>query len=334
MARSGLQRGFNQGILQGVKTGLGMAGQRTGYAGGLTDGTANMDKLQDPVLLTGVKTGLGMGSARTGFAGGITDGTAYSTKLQDPVLLTGVKKPRIYCNADNVTTNTGLVITLTDLIASGFTLTNALGTNNTPDLDTRSIFNLRNSLDFNNAVASLYPTPAFNLNGKTEYSVMMVIKIDPATGYIFQVQDLLNPGSLVLQVTNTSQTIRSTFYGGQPGSLTTSVYETAGISQAERQDWMILTVKCRLSQPGGVGSEQEVYINGTLKEQLVSSNFNVITTTMAATSTFVIGNDREDFGSQGGNIHLGAFLMTDYWLNESEQLRLENYFRDYYGHKF
>jgi hypothetical protein len=55
---------------------------------------------------------------------------------------------------------------------------------------------------------------------------------------------------------------------------------------------------------------------------------------MAATSTFVIGNDREAGGSVGGNIQLGAFLMTDYWLNESEQLRLENYFRDYYGHKF
>ena len=298
MARSGFERGFNQGRLQGVKTGLGMAGQRTGYAGGLTDGTANMDKLQDPVLLT------------------------------------GVKKPLFFCNADNVTTNTGLVITLTDLIGSGRTLTNAQGTNPTPDLNTLSIFNLRNSLDFNNGAGSLYPTPAFNLSGKSEYSVMMVIKIDPATGYILQVQDLLSPGGLVLQVTDTNQTIRSTFYGGQGGSLTTSVYETAGISQAERQDWMILTAKYQLNLSQGVGSEQEVYINGTLKKQLVSSNFNIVTTTMAATSTFVIGNDRESLGSQGGNIHLGAFLMTDYWLNESEQLRLENYFRDYYGHKF
>ena len=298
MARQGLQRGFNQGILQGAKTGLGMANLRTGFANGNTDGTANMDKLQDPVLLT------------------------------------GVKKPLFFCNADNVTTNTGTVITLTDLIGSGRALTNAQGTNPTPDLVTKSIFNLRNSLDFNNSAGSLYPTPAFNLNGKSEYSVMMVIKIDAATGYILQVQDLLSAGSLVLRVTDTTRTIRSTFYGGQGGSLTTSVYETAGISEAEEQDWMILTVKYRLAQPGGPGSEQEIYINGSIKEQLVSSDFNIITTTMAATSTFVIGNDREALGSVGGNIHLGAFLMTDYWFNESEQLRLENYFRDYYGHKF
>ena len=298
MARSGYERGFNQAYLQGVKSGLGMGSARTGFASGYTDGTANMDKLQDPVLLT------------------------------------GVKKPLFFCNADNVTTNTGTVITLTDLIGSGRALTNAQGGSPTPNLVTKGIFNLRNSLDFNNSAGSLYPTPAFNLNGKSEYSVMMVIKIDAATGYILQVQDLLSAGSLVLRVTDTSRTIRSTFYGGQGGSLTTSVYETAGISEAEEQDWMILTVKYRLSQPGGPGSEQEIYINGSIKEQLVSSNFNIITTTMAATSTFVIGNDREALGSVGGNIHLGSFLLFDYWLNESEQLRLENYFRDYYGHKF
>ena len=124
MARSGFERGFNQSYLQGVKTGLGMSNQKTGYAGG------------------------------------ITDGTAYPTKLQDPVLLTGVKKPLIYCNADNVTTNTGTVITLTDLIGSGFTLTNAQGSGLTPDITTRNIFNLRNSLDFNDARCSLYPTPS------------------------------------------------------------------------------------------------------------------------------------------------------------------------------
>ena len=298
MARQGLQRGFNQAYLQGVKSGHAMSNHRTGFAGGNTDGTANMDKLQDPVLLT------------------------------------GVKKPLFFCNADNITTNTGTVITLTDLIGTGRALTNAQGGSYTPDIVTNSIFNLRNSLDFNNSAGSLYPTPAFNLFGKSEYSVMMVIKIDAAAGHILQVQDLLNPGSLVLRVTDTSRTIQSTFYGGSGGSLTTSVYQTAGISQAEEQDWMILTVKYRLAQPGGPGSEQEMYINGSLKEQLVSSNFDIIARTMAGTSTFVIGNDRESLGSAGGNIHLGAFLMTDYWLNESEQLRLENYFRDYYGHKF
>ena len=150
MARQGLQRGFNQGILQGVKTGLGMAGQRTGFAGGITDGTANMDKLQDPRLLT------------------------------------GVKKPLIFCNADNITTNTGTVITLTDLIGSGFTLTNNVpGAGFTPDLVERDIWNLRNALDFNDSRCSLYPTPTLNFSGDSEVSVMMVLKLKANASQIF-----------------------------------------------------------------------------------------------------------------------------------------------------
>lgn len=298
MARLGLQRGFNQGRLQGVKTGFGMSNQKTGYASGLTDGTANMDKMQDPLLLTGAKT------------------------------------PLFFCNADNYTFN-NVTITLTDLIGSGYALTNAQGGSFTPDIIEKDIFNLRNGLDFNNAAGSLYPTPSFSgLNGKNAYSIMMVVKLKPISSYIIQVQDLLNPGSLILRTTDTAQTIQSTFYGGQPGALTTSVYQASGVSQTEIQNYMILTFKGRIAQPGGAGSEQEVHINGSLKKQLVSSNFNIITTAMTSTQTFVIGNDKESIGSAGNGIYLGAFLMTDYWLNETEQLRLENYFRDYYGYKF
>ena len=298
MSQSRLHKGFAQGVLHGVKTGYGMSAFRSGLRGGITDGIANHDKIQDPTSLT------------------------------------GVKKPLFFCNADNLTTQTGTVITLTDLIGSGYALTNAAGTNPTPDIISNDIFNLRNTLDFNNGASSLYPTPAFNLSGASAYSVMMVIKLKSLASYILQIQDLLNPGSLILRTTDTNQTIRSTLYGGQPGSLTTSVYESNGISQAELQDYMILTFKGRLSQPGGAGSEQELHINGTLRKQLVSSNFNIITTSMTSVSTFVIGNDRETLGSAGGGMYLGAFLLFDYWLNESEQLRLENYFRNYYGHKF
>ena len=65
MSRTGFERGFAQGILHGVKTGAGMA------------------------------------EMRTGFNGGVTDGIAYSDKIQDPNLLRGEKLPWIYANADN-----------------------------------------------------------------------------------------------------------------------------------------------------------------------------------------------------------------------------------------
>ena len=297
MARSGYERGFNQAYLQGVKS---------GHA---------------------------MGSARTGFASGFTDGAAYPNKLQNPVLLTGVKKPLIYCNADNVTTNTGTVITLTDLIGSGFTLTNAQGSGLTPDIIEKGIFNLRNSLDFNDARCSLYPTPSLTFSGDSEVSVMMVVKLRANASQLFYISDTITPGSVDLSMSDANRTIRSIYYGGQPGSITNSQYDTFA-SQAEREDWMILTAKYQLNLSQGVGSEQEVYINGTLKKQLFTSNFNIVTAAMTAAQTFIVGNTSITSGTRGLSMQLGAFLLFDYWLNESEQLRLENYFRDYYGHKF
>ncbi len=298
MARQGFQRGFNQGILQGVKTGHAMGNHRTGFGGGLTDGTANMDKLQDPVTLS------------------------------------GVKKPLIYCNADNITTNTGTVITLTDLIGSGFTLTNNVpGTGFTPDLVQRDIWNLRNALDFNDVRCSLYPTPSLNFGNDSEISIMMVVKLKPIAHQIFYINSSIIPGGVDLSMSDANQTIRSIYYGGQAGSMTNSQYDSFG-SQVEREDYMILTAKYRLNQPGGEGSEQEVYVNGTERRRLVSSNFNIITTTMTAAQTFIVGNTSTTSGGKGAGLYFGAFLLFDYWLNESEQLRLENYFRDYYGHKF
>ena len=296
MARQGLQRGFNQGILQGVKTGLGMANRRTGYVGGITDGTANMDKLQDPRLLT------------------------------------GVKKPLIFCNADNIT-STATTVTMTDLIQSGYALNAAGGTTLTPDLVANDIFNLRSALEFNAATNYLTTTPIFPSAGYRELSIMMVVKLKAVAGQILYIENNIIPGGIDLQMSDSNRTIRSIYYGGQPGNMKNSQYDCFG-SQVELEDYMILTAKYRLAQPGGAGSEQEVYINGTLRRKLFSSDFVVITTQMIADQELIIGNDVTSGGSKGNSMFLGAFLLTNYWLNESEQLRLENYFRDYYGYKF
>jgi hypothetical protein len=162
---------------------------------------------------------------------------------------------------------------------------------------------------------------------------MMVVNLKAIANQIFYLNDSTTPGGIDLSTSDTSRTIRSIYYGGQPGSITNSQYDTFA-SQVERQDWMILTAKYQLNLSQGVGSEQEVYINGTLKKQLFTSNFNIVTTAMTAAQTFIVGNTSTTSGTRGAGIHLGAFLLFDYWINESEQLRLENYFRDYYGHKF
>jgi hypothetical protein len=284
-------------------------------------------------ILQGVKSGLAMSNMASGLKGGIVEKMPDKNKMQNPLNLSGVKKPLIYCNADNLTTNTGTVITLTDLIGSGFTLTNAQGTNPTPNIIVKDIFNRRDSLDFNNAASSLYPTPALNFNGDSEVSIIMVCKLKAIAAQVFYIDSSITPGGVDLSMIDTNRTLRSIYYGGQPGSITNSQYDSF-LSQGESSDWMILTLKYRLKQPGGPGSEQEMYVNGRLQHKLNSSTFNIITTSMTSGQTFIIGNTSITSGSRGNSMFFGSFLLLDYWMNESEQLRLENYFRWYYGNKF
>ena len=281
----------------------------------------------------GVKSGLEMANIRSGLKGGVVSSICDKSKMQNPINLSGIKKPLIFCNADNLTSNTGTVITLTDLIGSGFTLTNAQGTSFTPDLVIKDIFSIKDSLDFNTAACSLYPTPAINFNGKSEISIMMVCRLKSIAAQVVYIEDSITPGGVDLSMIDSNRTLRSIYYGGQPGSITNSQYDSF-LSQGESSDWMILTLKYRLKQPGGAGSEQEMYVNGRLQHKFNSSTFNIITTAMTSTQDLIIGNTSISSGTRGNSMSLGSFLLLDYWMNESEQLRLENYFRWYYGNKF
>jgi len=284
-------------------------------------------------ILQGVKSGLGMSNMASGLKGGIVEKTPDKNKMQNPLSLSGNKKPLIYCNADNLTTNTGIVITLTDLIGSGFTLTNAQGSGSTPDIIVNDIFNYRDSLDFNDARSSLYPTPDLNFNGKSEVSIIMVCKLKPIAAQVFYIEESITPGGVDLSMVGTNRTLRSIYYGGQPGSITNSQYDSF-LSPGESSDWMILTCKYRLKQPGGAGSEQEMYVNGRFQHRLNSTTFNIVTTSMTSGQALIIGNTSITSGTRGNSLFFGSFLLLDYWMNESEQLRLENYFRWYYGNKF
>jgi hypothetical protein len=283
-------------------------------------------------LHQGVKTGLAMANMSSGLNGGVVSSIWDKSKMQNPLNLTGIKKPLIFNNADNFTTPPSASVTLKDLIGSGFTLTNAQGSAYVPDLVEGGLFG-RDYLDFNDSRCSLYPTPTLNFGGDSEVSVIMVVKLKASASQLFYISDTITPGSVNLSMSDANRTIRSIYYGGQPGGITNSQYDSF-LSQEEREDWMILTAKYRLKQPGGAGSEQEMYVNGRLQHKLNTSNFNVITTTMSAGQTFIVGNTSTTSGSRGLSMHFGAFLLMDYWLNESEQLRLENYFRWYYGNSF
>ena len=74
----------------------------------------------------------------------------------------------------------------------------------------------------------------------------------------------------------------------------------------------------------------ELYINGKLNVNPVTTGF-VGSTSNFSSQSMNFGNDITQ--ASGGSQIAGA-LVLDYWANSSEQIRLENFFRWYYGFRF
>ncbi len=306
MARTGFERGYAQGILQGAKTGLGMAGYRTGYAGGRTDGTANMDKMQDPVLLA---------SARNDC-------------------------PFFYWNADNMTLSGTNVTAVTNLLGTYNPLTQSAISSFTVSSDplyvAQAVNNNRAAITFDsNDAFGVLNTVVPNMTNTAEMTLMMVCRVPSSNGVVLfcKNNESLFPGTgtagdLIIESLNGGFEV--TFVGNTYSSTNYGMW-TAGDAKTRSGDWVLLTVKARLSQPNGAGSEIEIYVNGT--ENMVNT-FGPITSFAGTTwsNSYIIFGNGSSFVNGGGTIAAG--LITEQWINESEQLRIENYFRDYYGIKF
>jgi hypothetical protein len=285
--------------------------------------------------LQGLKTGLGQSSLRSGLVGGVKDGISIREKMQDPLLLTGVKKPVVYGLADYFTQPTGTTTTLTDIASTGVVLTNAQGGSFRPSPIAKGIFNNKYAMDLTvNSASCFYTSPTYSFSGLTAITMIMVAKLNNLSGkQLIYIDDSITPGGVDVSSISTSNQLRSIFYGGSAGTITNSQYDTSECSGI-MSNWMIFTAKYRLSLPQGAGSEQEMYVNGKIQRKLNSSTFTAVTSSWIAGKQLIIGCNAISGGSNGGNIQMGAFVMLPYWANESEQLRLENYFRYYYGNKF
>ena len=290
-------------------------------------------------LLQGKNNGLKMGKSLSNKTSGLKKGLVKKledhTHMQDPKLLTGVKKPVIFCIADYYTQPDNSTTIMTDLCGSGYSLWCNAGSSYRPAPIVNDIFNNKTSLDFPNSASYLVPTPTPNFAGYKEFTYMTVVKLKGiAARIVYHIDDTITPGGVDLATIDTLNTLNQTMYGGQPGTITNSVYTTYKPA-SEMDDWLLITSKVRLSQPGGPGSEQELYIGGSLQHKLVSSNFNVVTTAYTSSQNLIIGNDNSILsGTKGNGTKIGSVLLLPYWVNESEQIRLENYFRHYYGYKF
>lgn len=285
--------------------------------------------------LQGNKNGKGQANKHSGLKQGMHKLTRDKSHSQDPAELTGIKKPIIFCISDFYTQPSNIETRLLDLCGSGYALYCNAGGSYRPQPIPRDIFYNKSSMDFQNPSSYLVPVPTLSLSGYSAVTTIMVVKLKSApTKAVFTIDDTTTPGGLNLTIEDAQNRVSSTFYGGQPGSVTNSKFETFKAS-GEMSDWMIITSKVRLGQPQGAGSEQEMYVNGNLQKKFVSSTFNVITTTFNSSQNIIVGNDNSILsGTKGDGIKLGGIIVLPYWANETEQIRLENYWRSYYGSKF
>ena len=312
MATSGLQRGHNQGILQGVKSGHAMGQLRPGFGSGFTDGTAYPDKLQDPVLLA---------SARTDC-------------------------PFFFWNADNVTLSGLNVTAVTNLLGTFNPLTqssiSSISIISDPAYVASAVNNNKAAIEFDASDAFSTNNAAVpNMTNTSEMTLMLVCKpVASARSILFWKKDSSTDpvfsdtiGDLEVAFDGTDITVTMI------GNPTTETATYAAKDPRIKNNWILLTVKARLSEPQGAGSCLDIYVNGTQNKHLVSDTITslpVIANTTWNNGFINFGNNGSvsSPGTRGGNNQIAAGLIIEQWINESEQIRLENYFRDYYGIKF
>ena len=306
MALSGLESGLRQGRLQGRKTGLGMASSRSGLISGRTNGIANKDKMQDPVLL----------------ASAIND------------------CPFFYWNADNLTVVGGNVTAITNLLGKYNPLTqsaiSSMSVLSNPAYNSAAVFNNRAAVTFdNNDAFSTDNLAVPNMTNTSEMTMIMVCKpVSVGRSVLFWKKDTNSDPSIAtigdLSVEFDGSNINVVF-NGDPTSETATY---RAVDSTIENNWIILTVKARLSLPNGIGSAIDIHVNGkrckTLVTDTITSLPRVATSTWA-NSYIQFGNSNQ---TTGGNNQIAAGFITEQWMNESEQLRLENYFRWYYGYNF
>lgn len=352
MARTGLERGFAQGILQGVKSGNAHGDMKTGFHGGLTDGTANNNKIQDPNLLQGAKLPWIYANADNTVDTG--NFTAVLDRMKLPELwnkYTGLplaNHPDWEPSAGGIdgtfvrTSKPYVTDTVNDYVAFGTSVsaTNRaypfvggqdLGDHVYLDLGGQSGISTGHWFAPVNGIGVAEDSLLNNI-APVALTIMMVMKSKNIVGKThFWIEDSITSGGII-------------FSQPEANNLSLQLYSASGVSSAyasckldqELQDWILVTIKCTLKQINGPGSEQAFYVNGKQQHQFISSNWTTPETTQAWQATsqgLAIGVNSVSTPNANG-MYFASLLMLPYWANESEQLRLENYFRKYYGKKF
>jgi hypothetical protein len=345
-------KGLTTGLLSGLKSGHAKCNLQSGYNSGLSNGIANNNKIQDPNLLQGAKLPWIYANADNTVDIGSWTGILDRMKLPElwnrytglPIANHPDWEPGVG-DIDGTFIRTGLPYvtdTVNDYIAFGSNLSatnrpyprvGGQGLGDHVYLDHGGSTGTATNLWLGPANAlGLAEDSLLNNIAPSAITIMMVMKSKNTSGKThLWIEDNLTHGGIFF-TQPTTDTLRLQLYSA---SGVSSVYESCDLKQ-ELQDWILVTIKCTLKQINGPGSEQEFYVNGKQQHQFVSSNWTTPETNQAWTA----GSQGLTLGGAGtstpvaNGMFFASFLLLPYWANESEQLRLENYFRKYYGKKF
>ena len=304
----------------------------TGIRNGLTLG-----------LNSGVRSGSTLSNISSGLRGGMHNITPDKNKMLNPINLTGNKKPLIYGLADFYTGEVGQAnLTLNDIANTGNTWISN-GSNTNRPVPVLNAFNGKTILNYNSSLAQLLPATSLSATTRQSYTFMFMIKLNGNTALTVLDTNTITAGAIQIQTPASGASVyqmNSRFYSStSTGTVYTSdVGPTNSSSSANTPDefkqYMLLTVKYRLLQPNGRGSEQNMFINGRLHQILsgVDSFSPTVNSTFSITSLFV-GNNSSGLASSV-DFKLGMALVLPYWVEYAEQVKIENYFRWYYGNTF
>jgi hypothetical protein len=176
------------------------------------------------------------------------------------------------------------------------------------------------------------------------YTIMVMIKLNGTPGLSIIDSNAITAGAILVNTPSSGASacqIRSRFYSStSTGTVYTSDIGPTNASSIantpnEFKDHMILTCKYRLFQPSGRGSEQHMFINGRFHQILSGvDSFNEAINSTFTIPQLGIGNNPNSQNAVAQNFQMGMGLILPYWLEYSEQVKIENYFRWYYGRPF
>jgi hypothetical protein len=294
-------------------------------------------------VLQGYKSGLGFSRMESGFKKGLLNGIRNHNKVQDPTVgIIGDKTPKFLWIADYTNTGgtypptSGSAISSTDgpyeLIGGGLMVAAS-----NPVFRGNGVYYNKGYVDFSTSADRI--STSTTVVGTSELTVVMLLRLSSTlTGVLFQRGASGTVGDITISSIG-GNTIRVTLTGP---SSTSSVYETYESTIAATtttsngtndNKWFILTVKFDMTQRNGNGSEMEIYINGV-------KNMNPVTTTFTGTATAMsnltvhYGNTTTQSNDVSYRCQIASSVYFDYWLNNTEQTRIENFYRYYYGHRF